>query len=123
VDRADFIGTNFNQAKLDPHRSHNALTQEYFDTAVFGPNALGTFGSSGKNNLRGPGSFDTDIALLKDLKIHERYMLQIRAEAYNAFNNVSFGAPDATLTDPTFGQILTTSNSPRILQFALKLLF
>jgi len=123
VDRADFIGTNFDQAKLDPHRSHNALTQEYFNTAVFGPNALGTFGSSGKNNLRGPGSFDTDIALLKDLKIHERFMLQIRAEAYNAFNNVSFGAPDATLTDPTFGQILSTSNSPRVLQFALKLLF
>jgi len=123
VDRADFIGTNFNQAKLDPHRSHNALTQEYFNTAVFGPNALGTFGSSGKNNMRGPGSFDTDIALLKDLKLHERFMLQIRAEAYNAFNDVSFGAPDATLTDPTFGQILSTSNSPRVLQFALKLLF
>ena len=123
VDRADFIGTNFNQAKLDPNRSHNALTQEYFNTAVFGPNALGTFGSSGKNNLRAPGAFDTDIALLKDLKIHERCTLQIRAEAYNAFNNVNFGAPDATLTDPTFGQILATSSSPRILQFALKLLF
>jgi hypothetical protein len=123
VDRADFIGTNFSQAKLDTNRSHNALTQEYFNTAVFGPNALGTFGNSGKNNLRGPGSFDTDIALLKDLKIHESYVLQIRAEAYNAFNDVSFGAPDATLTDPTFGQILSTSNSPRVLQFALKLLF
>jgi hypothetical protein len=123
VDRADFIGTNLNQAKLDPNRSHNALTQEYFNTAVFGPNAIGTFGDSGKNNLRAPGLFDTDIALLKDVKIHERYMLQFRAEAYNAFNNVNFGLPDSTFTDPTFGQILSTSNSPRIMQFALKLLF
>jgi hypothetical protein len=123
VDRADFIGTNLNQAKLDPNRSHNALTQEYFNTAVFGPNAIGTFGDSGKNNLRGPGLFDTDLALLKDIKIHERYMLQFRAEAYNAFNNVNFGLPDATFTDPTFGQILSTSNSPRIMQFAFKLLF
>lgn len=123
VDRADFIGSNLSQAKLDPNRSHNALTQEYFNTSVFGPNALGTFGSSGKNNLRGPGLFDTDLAIEKDTKISERYSVQFRAELYNAFNNVNWGQPDAILADPSFGQILYTSTGPRIMQFALKLLF
>ena len=49
--------------------------------------------------------------------------LQFRAEAFNAFNNVNFGLPDFYLTDPTFGQITYTSKDPRIVQFALKLLF
>jgi hypothetical protein len=122
-DRADFLGTNLHQAKLNPDRPHGQLIQEYFKTAFFGPNALGTFGNSAKNNLRAPGLFDTDLALLKDTKIRERYTLQFRAEFYNAFNDVNFGLPDFTWTDPTFGQILSTAASPRIIQFALKLLF
>lgn len=123
VDRADFIGTNLNQAKLNPNRSHNALTQEYFNTALFTQNALGTFGNSGKNNLFGPGLFDTDLALEKETKIGERYTIEFRAEFYNAFNSVNFGYPDLFVTDPTFGQLLYTSTDPRIMQFALKFSF
>jgi hypothetical protein len=122
VDRADFIGTNLNQAKLNPNRSHNALTQEYFNTAMFAENAIGTFGDSGKNNLRGPRYFDTDLSIQKNTKIGERYTLQFRGELYNAFNNVNFGLPDYFSTDPAFGQLLS-ANVPRIMQFALKFLF
>jgi hypothetical protein len=122
-DRADFIGTKISQAKLNPDRPHGQLIQEYFNTALFEPNAIGTFGNSAKNNLRGPGLFNTDLALLKNTKIGEHLTLQFRAEFYNAFNNVAFGLPDFTTTDPTFGQILSTAGSPRIMQFAFKLLF
>jgi hypothetical protein len=122
-DRADFIGTKVSQAKFNPDRPHGQLIQEYFNTALFVPNAIGTFGNSAKNNLRGPGLFNTDLALLKNTKISEHLTLQFRAEFYNAFNNVAFGLPDFTTTDPTFGQILSTAGSPRIMQFAFKLLF
>jgi Carboxypeptidase regulatory-like domain/TonB-dependent Receptor Plug Domain/TonB dependent receptor-like, beta-barrel len=124
VDRANFLGTSLSQAVLNPNRSHGALVQEYFNTSLFGPNLpLGTFGNSGKNNLRGPGLFDTDLAILKDFKVGERYNMQFRAEFYNAFNNVNFGYPDMFLTDPSFGQLNYTSTQPRIMQFALKLNF
>lgn len=123
VDRADFTGTNLSQAVLNPDRSHGALIQQYFKTSLFAPNAIGTFGNSGKNNLRGPGLFNTDLAVLKDMKISERYSLQFRAEFYNAFNNVNFGFPDVFLTDPSFGQLNYTSSPPRIMQFALKFQF
>jgi hypothetical protein len=129
VDRADFApGATLAEAKLSPSRSHAALIQEYFNPAAFMQNAVGTFGNTGKNILRGPGLFNTDIALLKDIKISERYTLQFRAEAFNAFNNVNFGQPDGLWTDEapgilTFGQLLSTSTAPRILQFAFKLLF
>jgi len=46
-DRADFIGTKPSQARLNPGRPHRQLVQEYFNTSLFTPNAIGTFGNSG----------------------------------------------------------------------------
>jgi hypothetical protein len=54
--------------------------------------------------------------------VGERVSYEFRAEFYNAFNNVNFGAPDAGLTDSNFGQI-SSAGDPRILQMALKLKF
>jgi len=122
LDRADFVGTSLSQARLDPTRSHGQLIQEYFNPAVFAPNALGTFGSSGKNILRGPGMFDTDFGAIKNTKVTERLSVQFRAEFFNLFNNVNFSQPDNSIADSTVGQI-TSAGNPRILQFALKLIY
>lgn len=121
-DRADFLGTNLSQAKLDQSRPHGQLISEFFNTSVFGVNAIGTFGNAGKNILEGPRFFDTDLGLIKNTKITELTTLQFRAEFFNLFNNVNFGLPDNRVSDGTFGQI-TSASSPRILQFALKLSF
>jgi hypothetical protein len=118
-DRADYIGGN---ASLDSGRSHGQLVQEYFNVSAFEPNAIGTFGNSGKNILRGPRLFDTDMGLLKDFAIVERMKLQFRAEFFNAFNNVNFGQPQNYLGSSSTGQI-TSAGNPRVLQFALKLTF
>ena len=121
-DHADFIGTSLSQAQLSSGRSHGQQIQEWFNTALFVPNAIGTFGNTAKNILRAPRSFNTDFGLLKNIPIRERVALQFRAEFFNIFNNVNFGYPDNTVTDGTFGQI-TSASDPRILQFALKLSF
>jgi hypothetical protein len=118
-DRADYIG---GKATLDSGRSHGALIQEFYNLSAFAPNAIGTFGSSGKNILRGPQFFDTDLGLLKNFAVVERVRVQFRAEFFNAFNNVNFGQPQNYLGSPATGQI-TGANSPRILQLALKLAF
>jgi hypothetical protein len=89
-DRADYVG---GRIRLDPNRSHGALIQEYFNVSAFAPNAIGTFGNSGKNILRGPRFFDTDLGLLKNFALLERMSLQFRAEFFNAFNNVNFSQP------------------------------
>ena len=122
LDRADFVGTSISQARLDPSRSHGQLIQEYFNPSVFAPNAVGTFGNSGKNILRGPGSFNTDFGVIKNTKITERLSVQFRAEFFNLFNNVNFSQPDNSIADSTVGQIFSAGN-PRILQFALKLIY
>ncbi|PYQ93073.1 MAG: TonB-dependent receptor, partial [Acidobacteria bacterium] len=118
-DRADFVGGN---ADLGSDRPHGEMVASYFDISKFVPNAIGTFGNSGKNMLRGPKYFNTDVALVKVLNVTNRIGLQVRAEFFNIFNNVNFNAPNNNVSSAQFGRI-TSALDPRILQFGLKLLF
>jgi hypothetical protein len=118
-DRADYVGGNIT---LDPSRPHRLLAQEYFNVAAFSTNAIGTFGNSGKNILRGPRYFDTDMGLQKNFPLLESTSLQFRAEFFNIFNNVNFNQPQNFLGTSSTGQI-TSALDPRILQLALKLSF
>jgi hypothetical protein len=122
ADRADLTVPRIKDAILNNGRSHAQLVNQWFNTSAFQTNAAGTFGNSGKNVLRGPRYFDTDLAVLKNTDLEKGVSLQFRAEFYNALNNVNFGMPDSGLTDSSFGQ-LTYALSPRILQFSLKVLF
>jgi hypothetical protein len=120
-DRADYIGGG--SPNLGYDRPHGEMVAQFFDTTRFVQNAPGTFGNSGKNIIRGPRFFNTDIGLLKNNPITERLNLQFRAEFFNVFNNVNFNLPNANLSSGAqFGRI-TSALDPRILQFGLKMLF
>jgi len=129
-DRADFTGTNIHQAVVGSGKSHGQMAQEWINTSLFQPNAIGTFGNQGKNSLRGPRLFNNNMSLVKNTKVTERFGVEFRAEAFNVFNNVNFNlysgngsaAVDRYQADPTFGQIFSAA-SPRILQLALKVTF
>jgi hypothetical protein len=85
--------------------------------------------------LRQPSIPNLDATLQKTFTITEKYNLTFRADAFNLTNSVLFPAPDNNPGDgpPTqladggfsgFGTVaLSQQNSPRILQFALKLAF
>jgi outer membrane receptor protein involved in Fe transport len=134
-DRADLAVASVQQAILPGGRSHAAEVAEWFNTSAFKQNAPLTFGNTGKNILRGPRYFSTDLALVKNTKLSERFALEFRTEFFNAFNNVNFGRPDGNLADigTTYGQITGLAGSsasnpygtalPRIIQFGLKLAF
>lgn len=117
-DRADFTGGD---ASLGSGRSHGEMAARYFDTSKFTTNAIGTFGNSLKNMLRGPGYFNTDFALLKVTRV-SGVDVQFRAEFFNVFNTVSFNAPNNNVSSAQFGRI-TSALDGRILQFGLKVLF
>jgi hypothetical protein len=118
--RADFTGSKISQAVFGD-RAHGQMVQQYFNTALFTVNAVGTFGNSPLNALQGPGLFDTDFAAIKNFNIRENVRAQFRAEFFNLFNNVNFGQPGFTIGGG-YGQI-TSAGSPRILQFGLKVAF
>ncbi|HEU0007854.1 MAG TPA: TonB-dependent receptor, partial [Terriglobia bacterium] len=108
-DRADFLG---GEADLGSDRPHGALIDRYFDTSKFTFNAIGTFGNSGKNILRGPRFFNTDLGLLKTTRISEQASVQFRAEFFNIFNNVNFNLPNSNFSSAQFGRI-TSALDPR----------
>jgi hypothetical protein len=120
-DRADFVGTDLKQARLSG-QTHAQMVDRFFNTSLFTTNAIGTFGNSGRNILRGPSLFNTDLGLIKNTNITERARIQFRAEFFNVFNNVNFNNPGTTVGTPGFGRI-TSARDPRILQLMLKLMF
>jgi hypothetical protein len=94
----------------------------YFNPNQFSKEALGQLGTADKRIFHGPGINNWDIALLKDTKITESKLLQLRFEFFNAFNHAQFQAPQGSILSSTFGYV-TSANAPRIGQVALKLLF
>jgi hypothetical protein len=103
--------------------------------------ATGTdFGSVGRNVLRGPGQNNVDFSIIKRFPLSESKNVEFRAEFFNLFNHVNFANPindfnavPSTSINPNtgqitgapgdFGRIISTSNNPRLIQFALKLNF
>src|SRR5262249_46967513 len=84
----------------------NAGRARYFDTSVFSFNPAFTFGNAPRimPNLYGPGAANFDISLFKNTTIRERWKVQFRAEAFNAFNRVQFGNPATNINLNTFGR-------------------
>jgi outer membrane receptor protein involved in Fe transport len=95
----------------DPKVS-NPTIHNWFNPAAFANPASGTFGNSGRNTLIGPGFATVALSLAKEFPIHESVALEIKADAYNAFNHINYGNPDANvgyvggaLADTTAGTI------------------
>jgi len=114
-DYADQIGSALRPSGV-------SRVKEYFNKAAFTQATLGTFGDVGRNSLYGPGYGDVDSSIFKDLFQESRVHAQFRAEAFNTFNRANFNNPSSSVSSGTFGQI-TGANSPRVLQFGLKLMF
>jgi hypothetical protein len=82
----------------------------------------GQFGNAGRNIARGPAFTSFDTSLTRNFAITESVRVQFRTESFNVANHPNFGLPVADMNSPNFGQILTAS-PPRLMQFALKLMF
>ncbi len=71
-----------------------------------------TFPTQTRNQYRGPGYFNMDMALYKNFALKERFHLGIGMNAFNVFNHPNFAIPDQNLGDSTFGQITSTVGVP-----------
>ena len=80
----------------------------------------GQFGNERRNSIDGPAFGSLDAAIDKSFAVSESTKLLFRAEAFNVTNHVNFIVPIDDINSPVFGQIVE-AQSPRILQFALKL--
>ncbi|HEY1463046.1 MAG TPA: TonB-dependent receptor [Terriglobales bacterium] len=116
----------------DPHVA-NPTIHEWFNPAAFANPASGTFGNTGRNTLIGPGFTDVDLSLAKEFTLTERFNLEIKADAYNAFNHINYANPDGdvgyngtTLADSSSGMITNPAGfngNRRIIQLGAHLRF
>ncbi|MCU1262274.1 MAG: Cna domain protein, partial [Bryobacterales bacterium] len=82
-----------------------------------------TYGNGGRNILRGDRLTQVDVSLLKDFPITETKRLEFRAEFFNIGNHPVFANPGTAINATSGGQVSSTLNSNRILEFALKMYF
>jgi hypothetical protein len=94
----------------------------YLNSAAFAQPMLGTFGNMSRNLVRGPDYKNLDLALTRAFRLSNSKALEIRIEAFNAFNWFEWGQPNTTFSAPTFGQI-SSAMPMRVWQFALKYTF
>jgi hypothetical protein len=121
----------------DPYNRLNA--------ACVAPARVGSIGlESGVNYLYGPGINNTDISLQKTFAVKERMQLQLRADAFNAFNHTQFSGYNTGVTfvgytsnaitnaflkaDGTINNLngfgtVSGARDPRIMQLMIKIRF
>ena len=106
----------------------NPSIYRWFDTSVFSVAPAFTFGNVGPvlPDVRTAPARNVDIVLVKNFaaSLHDHVVnVQFRSEFYNLFNHPQFGAPAGNPASQTFGQVTSLANSPRDIQFGLKVLF
>ena len=112
------------------HSRPGSTPQEWINPAAFSTPATGAFGNLGHNAFRAPGISDVDLSLSKDVPLTERTRIRFRADLFNLFNRAQYGAPNADVSQATFGLITTTISNyatgrgtPREFQLSAKVSF
>jgi hypothetical protein len=109
---------NVSALQVDPHTDPN-LSNNGIQLFKNPAAALAAFSAptglqaGSRDELRGPHFSNVDLALSKSFPIWgEKYRLQFRAEAYNAFNHPNFALPSSiNINGTNFGQITSTSST------------
>jgi hypothetical protein len=103
----------------DPRR--NLPAGYAYNPAAFELPAIGTFGASGRNIIRGDGYRSANLSLFRNFAVRESMRLQLRLEAENSLNQVNYQGP---ITDQsTSPGLFVAAAPPRLVQLGLKISF
>jgi len=119
---------------LVPGASNNPIIGDpnrWFNPSAFAVPQPGFYGNLGRNTLRGDGFQTVDVGLTKNTPITERVSMQFRTEFFNIFNHANFQIPSvttiflsgATMPRSDAGQVTSTANPARQIQFSAKLVW
>jgi len=107
---ANFLGTSYPGCSTPRRR---CLDESEFSSPA--AQAPYTYGAQRRNQFYGPGFFDTDLTLMKEVKIPgwEGARFEVGASFFNMFNHPNFDQPNTDIGTPsTFGQITETISTP-----------
>jgi Carboxypeptidase regulatory-like domain/TonB dependent receptor-like, beta-barrel len=116
----------------------NPTPSRYLSLAPYSEAPAGQFGNVGRNTIEGPGIFNIDFELHKQIRMpyNEHHSLQFRLEAFNVLNHANWSMPNlnilsgavqpglpATAAHQGFGVSTGTATSMRQVQLGLKYAF
>lgn len=93
-----------------------------FNCAAYAQTQGLTFGDSGRNSLNNPHRTNFDMSVFKIFKPTEKIQIQFRAEAFNVFNHTEWNGVNPYVSTTNF-LFSTGAHMPRVLQFALRIMF
>ncbi len=116
---------NFSDFQNHPH---DASGTPSFNTAGFDTNPADQPNSYNYRTfpqylLRGDANNNFDFSVLKNFTLGNRFILQPRIDAFNAFNHPQFNTANVSPTSSSFGKISGQLNSPRQLQGGVHIIF
>jgi hypothetical protein len=90
----------------------NPTRDQWFDTSVFAAQPAFTPRTNPVyfDGLNGPGAWFLDMTMTKSFPVGQRYRVEARLEAYNAFNHVVREQPNTVFGSGTFGRVTTKRN-------------
>jgi hypothetical protein len=106
-----------------PNAAGTHTQLQWVNMAAFANAPTGQRGNTRRGHIYGPGFFNTDLAISRNLEVGTGKRIEVRMEMFNLFNTVNWGNPNVTVGAATAGQITTTASGPRIMQLALKYAF
>jgi hypothetical protein len=107
--------------------SSQSRVDSWFNTSCFTAASALAFGTESRVDpvLRAASAANWDFSAMKTASLEHRMTLQFSADFFNMFNRAQFAPPDTSLADAssTYDQVTSQLNSPRNIQFSLRLSF
>jgi hypothetical protein len=103
----------------------NPSIDRWFDPSAFVQPSPYTFGSSGRDILRGPGFANWNASVAKSFGLSplgENARVQIRCDFYDVMNHANFGQPNTSIGTPGAG-VVSSSLTNRNLQLGARFTF
>jgi hypothetical protein len=111
---------------LRPDRTGLSVTDApsglFLNPAAFRPPAPGQWGNAGRNSITGPGQFSLNASLTRSFPWRDRYNIDLRVDATNVLNHVTYRGWNTTITSAQFG-LPNRVDAMRSIQTTMRLRF
>lgn len=98
---------------------YTGTTGTFLNSAAYTTPAPGQWGDAGRNSITGPATFTMDGALARTFRLNDRFNLDLRFDATNILNHVTYTSYNVLIGSPLFGLPVGT-NQMRIIKTTLR---
>ena len=101
---------------------YSAPASQHLNPAAYATPLPGEWGNAGRNSITGPAQFSTSASLGRTFRLKDRLNLDLRFDATNALNHVTYTNWVTTVNSSQFG-LAAAANAMRSVQTTLRLRF